>query len=157
MDEATEKSLAVRAQNLTDAQAAQDRLISDAEKIRRTVKEEIGITISIGVSFNKTFAKLGSDYKKPDAITYIGRENYKEILYPLPVEDMLFVGERTASLLRASGIRTIGDLAEASPAFLISRLGKVGEQLGAAAGRTEKTLTRLRDDEEEHRAGRCSA
>ncbi len=104
-----------------------------AERIRTAVKTEIGITISIGVSFNKTFAKLGSDYKKPDAITYIGRENYREILYPLPVEDMLFVGERTAALLRASGIRTIGDLAEASPTFLTSRLGKVGEQLRAAA------------------------
>ncbi|MBO7762724.1 MAG: DNA polymerase IV [Clostridia bacterium] len=104
-----------------------------AERIRRAVKEEIGITVSIGVSFNKTFAKLGSDYKKPDAITYIGRENYREILYPLPVEDMLFVGERTATVLRNSGIRTIGDLAAASPAFLVSRLGKAGEHLGLAA------------------------
>ncbi len=104
-----------------------------AERIRAAVKEEIGITVSIGVSFNKTYAKLGSDYKKPDAITYIGRENYRDILYPLPVEDMLFVGERTAALLRASGIRTIGDLAEASPAFLTARLGRVGEQLRAAA------------------------
>ena len=104
-----------------------------AESIRRAVREEIGITVSIGVSFNKTFAKLGSDYKKPDAITYIGRENYRDILYPLPIGDMLFVGERTAETLRAAGIRTIGDLARASDAFLRSRLGKVGEQLGAAA------------------------
>ncbi|MBQ2719751.1 MAG: DNA polymerase IV [Clostridia bacterium] len=104
-----------------------------AERIRETVKREIGITISIGVSFNKTFAKLGSDYKKPDAVTVISRENYRSILYPLPIEDMLFVGERTAALLRSSGIRTIGDLAAASPAFLVSRLGKAGEQLSAAA------------------------
>lgn len=104
-----------------------------AESIRRAVREEIGITVSIGVSFNKTFAKLGSDYKKPDAITYIGRENYRDILYPLPVTDMLFVGEKTAESLKAAGIRTIGDLARASDAFLRSRLGKVGEQLGAAA------------------------
>lgn len=104
-----------------------------AEAIRRAVREEIGITISIGVSFNKTFAKLGSDYKKPDAITYLGRENFREVLYPLPVEDMLFVGERTAAVLRSSGIRTIGDLAAASPAFLSSKLGKAGEQLGRAA------------------------
>ena len=97
-----------------------------AEAIRRAVREEIGITVSIGVSFNKTFAKLGSDYKKPDAITYIGRENYRDILYPLPVTDMLFVGERTAEALRAAGIRTIGDLARASDAFLRSRLGKAG-------------------------------
>ena len=104
-----------------------------AEKIRRAVREEIGITLSIGVSFNKVYAKLGSDYKKPDAITYIGRENYRDILYPLPVGDMLFVGERTAAILSAAGIRTIGDLANASPAFLVSKLGKVGEQLSAAA------------------------
>lgn len=104
-----------------------------AEKIRTAVKTEIGITISIGVSFNKTFAKLGSDYKKPDAITVIDRQNYKDILYPLPVEDMLFVGGRTAEILRSSGIRTIGDLATASPAFLVARLGKAGAQLGAAA------------------------
>ena len=104
-----------------------------AEAIRRTVREEIGITISIGVSFNKTFAKLGSDYKKPDAITYVGRENYRDILYPLPVTDMLFVGEKTAEALKAAGIRTIGDLARASDSFLRARLGKVGEQLGAAA------------------------
>ncbi len=104
-----------------------------AEAIRRAVREEIGITLSIGVSFNKTFAKLGSDYKKPDAITYIGRENFRDILYPLPVEDMLFVGEHTAAILKSSGIRTIGELAAASPAFLSSRLGKAGESLGAAA------------------------
>ncbi len=104
-----------------------------AEKIRHAVRREIGITLSIGVSFNKTFAKLGSDYKKPDAITCIGRENYRDILYPLPIEDMLFVGERTAAILKSSGIKTIGDLAAASPAYLVSRLGKMGEQLGAAA------------------------
>ena len=104
-----------------------------AEKIRSAVRREIGITLSIGVSFNKTFAKLGSDYKKPDAITYIGRENYREILYPLPIEDMLFVGERTAEILKKSGIRTIGDLAAASPSFLTLRLGKMGAGLGAAA------------------------
>lgn len=104
-----------------------------AEQILRTVREEIGITVSIGVSFNKTYAKLGSDYKKPNAITYIGRENYREILYPLPIRDMLFVGERTAETLIRAGIRTIGDLATASPTYLTSCLGKVGEQLGAAA------------------------
>ena len=104
-----------------------------AEKIRTAVREEIGITLSIGVSFNKTFAKLGSDYKKPDAVTVITRENYRQILYPLPVEDMLFVGARTAEILRRSGITTIGQLAGSSPAFLSSRLGKAGEQLYRAA------------------------
>ncbi len=100
-----------------------------AEAIRQTVKREIGLTVSIGVSFNKTFAKLGSDYKKPDAITVISRENYRDILFPLPIEDMLFVGGKTAALLRSAGIRTIGELAGSSPAFLSSRLGKMGEQL----------------------------
>ena len=119
-----------------------------ARAIAETVRAEIGITLSIGVSFNKTYAKLGSDYKKPDAITYVGRENYRDILFPLPVEDMLFVGERTAEILRRSGIRTIGDLAAASPAYLASRLGKVGEQLGAAA-RGEDTSRVIPESERE--------
>ncbi len=100
-----------------------------AEIIRRTVKEEIGVTISIGVSFNKLFAKMGSDYKKPDAITVISRENFKQILYPLPVATMLYVGTRTAEELNRMGIRTIGELAATSPAYLVSRLGKNGEML----------------------------
>ena len=119
-----------------------------ARAIAEAVRTEIGITLSIGVSFNKTYAKLGSDYKKPDAITYVGRENYRDILFPLPVEDMLFVGERTAEILRRSGIRTIGDLAAASPAYLVSRLGKVGEQLGAAA-RGEDTSRVIPESERE--------
>ncbi len=104
-----------------------------ARQISETVKKEIGITVSIGVSFNKTFAKLGSDYKKPDAITVISRENYKDILFPLPIEDMLFVGGKTATLLKNAGIRTIGDLANSSRAFLSARLGKMGEQLWQTA------------------------
>lgn len=82
-----------------------------ADELRRRVREELGLTISVGVSFNKVFAKLGSDYKKPDATTLITRENYREILYPLPVESMLFVGRTTAQALRRFYIRTIGELA----------------------------------------------
>jgi len=67
-----------------------------AERIRKEVKEEIGITVSIGVSFNKVFAKLGSDYKKPDAITVISKENFRQIVFPLPASDLLFVGKKTA-------------------------------------------------------------
>lgn len=100
-----------------------------AEKIRQDVKREIGITVSIGVSFNKVFAKLGSDYKKPDAITVISEENFKGIVYPLPVGDMLFVGKKTEEALSRIGIKTIGELAAASPAILASRLGKSGEML----------------------------
>jgi len=100
-----------------------------AEQIRRRVREEIGITVSIGVSFNKVFAKLGSDYKKPDAITVIDKSNYEEIVYPLSVDSLLFVGKRTAETLRSLGIRTIGELAEAPEALLKTRFGKAGEML----------------------------
>ncbi len=100
-----------------------------AEAIRRAVKEEIGVTVSIGVSFNKMFAKIGSDYKKPDAITVISRDNFEQIVYPMPVSAMMYVGARTAAELRTLGIRTIGDLAAASPAYLVARIGKNGEMI----------------------------
>ncbi len=97
-----------------------------ADRIRREIKEEIGITVSVGVSFNKVFAKLGSDYKKPDAVTVISRENYKNIVYPLPVESMIFVGKKTAEELARYNIRTIGDVASSSRSFLEERFGKAG-------------------------------
>ena len=100
-----------------------------AEKIRREVREEIGITVSIGVSFNKVFAKLGSDYKKPDAINLIDENNYKEIVFPLPCADLLFVGKKTADMLASMGIRTVGALAGTSKELLIHRFGKTGEML----------------------------
>ena len=100
-----------------------------AERIRREVREELGITVSVGVSFNKVFAKLGSDYKKPDAVTVISRENYKSVVYPLPAGDLLVVGGRTAEGLRALGIRTIGELADASEELLRARFGKMGDML----------------------------
>jgi DNA polymerase-4 len=100
-----------------------------AEEIRETVKKELGITVSIGVSFNKTFAKLGSDYKKPDAVTVISEENYKDIVFPLPVSDLLFVGRRTSEILLKMGIRTIGELASANTEILSLRLGKSGVML----------------------------
>ena len=104
-----------------------------ADELRRRVREEIGVTISVGVSFNKTFAKMGSDYKKPDATTLISRENYKDLLWPLPIEDLLFVGKAGAALLRSRGILTVGDLAQASPAALQSMLGKTGAYLQQTA------------------------
>lgn len=100
-----------------------------AECIRRRVKEEIGITVSIGVSFNKVFAKLASDYKKPDAITVISKENFKQIVFPLPASDLLFVGRRTAEELGKIGIKTIGDLASTSRDMLRHKLGKMGDML----------------------------
>lgn len=104
-----------------------------AEKIRNDIKSELGITVSIGVSFNKVFAKLGSDYKKPDAVTEISRNNYKDIVFPLDVSALLFVGKRTADQLRIMGIKTIGELASASPDILEMRFGKNGEMLSKYA------------------------
>ena len=103
-----------------------------ADELRRHIREEIGVTISVGVSFNKTFAKMGSDYKKPDATTVISRENYRELLWPLPIRELLFVGKSGASLMEEHGIRTIGDLANADPKSL-SFLGKTGLNLLASA------------------------
>ncbi|MBQ7913202.1 MAG: DNA polymerase IV [Clostridia bacterium] len=100
-----------------------------AEKIRREVKAELGVTVSVGVSFNKVFAKLASELKKPDAVTEITRENYKEIVWKLPVTELLFVGKSTEETLRKIGIRTIGDLALADEALLSKHLGKRGRQL----------------------------
>ena len=100
-----------------------------ADVIRARVRSEIGITISVGVSFCRVFAKLGSDYKKPDATTVIDREHFKEIVYPLPVSDMLYVGQQTAKQLRALGVLTIGDLAAADPLKLVGLLGEAGAML----------------------------
>lgn len=100
-----------------------------AEEIRKRVKKEIGITVSAGVSFNKIFAKLGSDYKKPDAVTVINKDNFKKIVYPLPCSDLLMVGRATTKKLNYYGIYTIGDLANTDTAFLKSLFGKNGEML----------------------------
>ncbi len=104
-----------------------------ADELRRRVREEIGVTISVGVSFNKTFAKMGSDYKKPDATTVISRDNYRELLWPLPIGELLFVGKSVAAVLRDHGILTIGDLAEAGPRSLSAFLGKMGLHLQRSA------------------------
>ena len=104
-----------------------------ADELRRRIREEIGVTISVGVSFNKTFAKMGSDYKKPDATTVISRDNYRELLWPLPIGELLFVGKSSATLLQGHGILTIGDLAKADPASLSFFLGKTGMGLQKAA------------------------
>ena len=119
-----------------------------AEKIRNDIKNELGITVSIGVSFNKVFAKMGSDYKKPDAVTLISRENFKEIVYPLPVTELLFVGKKTAEQLRLLNIRSIGELASASPELLSIKLGKAGEMLSKYA-RGEDDSPVMANDETE--------
>jgi DNA polymerase IV len=100
-----------------------------AREINRRVKEELGITVSVGVSWNKIFAKFGSDYKKPDAVTVITKENYKEIIWPQPVEDLLYVGPATKRKLNGIGIHTIGELAAIKPEYLRAKFGKWGDVL----------------------------
>ena len=104
-----------------------------ANELRERVKKEVGLTISVGVSFNKVFAKLGSDYKKPDAVTVISQENFRDIVFPLPAGDMLYVGPKAAKRLEAFGIRSIGQLAAARKEFLQSLFGKAGESMWRAA------------------------
>jgi len=103
--------------------------MSIAEKIRSEVKAETGLTVSIGVSFNKAFAKLGSDLKKPDAITEISRENFKDIVHPLSVDSIIGVGRATAQKLKKFSITTIGELANTPPDFLNYHFGKHGNLL----------------------------
>lgn len=100
-----------------------------AQEIRETVKFELGLTVSIGVSFNKIFAKLGSDIKKPDAVTCIGKEGFKEQIWTLPASDLLGVGRSTTKKLENYGIFTIGQLAKTDLSFLRRVFGKCGEQL----------------------------
>jgi len=100
-----------------------------AERIRNDIKRELGITVSVGVSFNKIFAKLGSDMKKPDAVTVISRENYKKKVWCLPISDLLFVGKKTYEKLKSCGINTIGDITQCDDTTLNRLLGKNGEEL----------------------------
>ena len=126
-----EKSRGIKGDGMTIAKEISDR-----------IKTELGITVSIGVSWNKIFAKLGSDYKKPDAITLISRENYKRIVWPLPASDLLYVGRSTSRKLSSVGIRTIGELANADPSHLHSLLGKMGYVLhGFANGLDDSPVT----------------
>lgn len=113
-----------------------------AEQIRKTVKEELGLTVSVGVSFNKVFAKLASELKKPDAVTVISKENYQKIVYPLPVGELLFVGGATERTLHSLGIKTIGDLARAEEQIVVNALGKRGRQV--------RIFARGEDKEEVH-------
>ena len=120
-----------------------------ADRLRREVREETGLTISVGVSFNKVFAKLGSDYKKPDATTEIPREAVERIVYPLPVETLLYVGNSVAATLHRMAIRTIGDLANADPLLLRRTFGKAGEMLYLYARGEEKEPVACIDDTRE--------
>lgn len=109
------------------------RLFGTGEKIatelRQKIKKNLGVTISVGVSYNKIFAKLGSDLKKPDATTVISAGNYKEVAWPLPASDLLYVGPKTDLKLKKYGIKTIGNIANCDVKILRSVLGKNGEML----------------------------
>lgn len=100
-----------------------------AEEIRQAAKDELGLTVSIGVSFNKIFAKLGSDMKKPDAITQITREDFKEKIWHLECSELLYCGRATTAKLGSVGVRTIGDLARLPVEYMQRRLGKNGVML----------------------------
>lgn len=117
-----------------------------AHELRRRVREEVGVTISVGVSFNKIFAKLGSDYRKPDATTVITRENFRQILWPLPAEAMMFVGHAAAEALAGAGIRTIGDMAAAGKERLRAVLGSAGETLWTYAMGLDGSRVRRADE-----------
>ena len=123
--------------------------ISDGETAAREIgariKRELHVTVSVGVSWNKIFAKLGSDYKKPDAVTCITRENYRALAWPLPVEDLLYVGRATSAKLRAIGIDTIGALARSDPEILHRKLGKMGYMLHAFANGLDDSPVRRED------------
>ena len=114
-----------------------------AEEIRRRAREELGITLSVGISFTKVFAKLGSDYKKPDAQTLISRENYQNIAWKLPVEDILMVGASASKFFSSVGIHTIGDLARADDKLLSSHIGQTGITLKRWANGEEDDRVKL--------------
>ena len=120
-----------------------------ADELRQRVRSEIGITISVGVSFCKVFAKMGSDYKKPDATTVITRENYRELLWPLPVSDLFLAGRAAAQAMRRKGILTIGDVARQPQRAMQSLLGKHGDQLWRYANGIDDEPVRLYGEERE--------
>ena len=115
--------------DMTDAVSDYREAEEVALEIRNRVKEEFKLTCSVGISFNKVFAKLGSDYKKPDATTVFSDEDWKEKIWPLPAADLLFVGKHTAEKLSKINVRTIGDLARTDGAFIDRYLGKAGIML----------------------------
>ena len=115
--------------DITSSENQKDKGERTAHEIRKRIREELGITVSIGVSYNKIFAKLGSDYRKPDAVTMITKENYRQIAWPLPVSDLLYVGPATKRKLNGFGVHTIGELAQTPVEILRSKFGKIGDVL----------------------------
>lgn len=117
--------------------------------LRNEVKSELGVTVSCGVSFNKAFAKLGSDLKKPDGTSVISKLNYRSVVNGLPVEDLLFVGKATREKLKGMGLTTIGRLAAADDGMISETFGKVGETLlRYARGEDEDAVKHVEDKRE---------
>ena len=119
--------------DVTDSATIKGDGLKIAKEISNRMKTELGVTVSIGVSFNKIFAKLGSDYKKPDAITTMYEDEFQKKAWPLPASDLLYVGKSTDAKLKTMGIRTIGAIATCDESILRSRLGKMGGILWAYA------------------------
>jgi len=120
-----------------------------ADEIRRRICDEIGITVSVGVSWNKVFAKLGSDLKKPNATTVITRQNMEEKVWPLDIGELLYVGPAMQKKFRRYGINTVGDIARSNPAFLLQQVGKAGQMFWTYANGL--------DDAPVHKSGYNSA
>lgn len=118
-----------------------------ANTLRERIKYELGLTISVGVSFCKVFAKLGSDMKKPDAVTVIPKDNFRDIIWDLPASDMLGVGRSTEKFLSSYGIHTIGQLANAYPDLMQRKLGKNGMVLLAFANGEDRSKVAPQDYE----------
>lgn len=116
-----------------------------AQEISERVKEELGLTVSVGVSWNKVFAKLGSDTDPGDGIIAITKDNYKDVAWPMPASEMIYVGPATTRKLQSAGYMTIGDLAHAGDYFLDKRFGKIGRMLRAFARGEDMSPVRVMD------------
>ncbi len=125
-----------------------DSPVAVADGIRARIKGELGLTLSVGVSFNKVFAKLGSDYRKPDATTVISPENWKRIVWPLALGSLLYAGPAAQHALAQYGVRTVGQLAAADPALPERLLGKLGRQLWAYANGLDGSPVRPQHEQE---------
>lgn len=122
------------------------------DTIRNAVRTELGVTVSCGVSFNKVFAKLGSDLKKPDGTTVISYLNYKSVISPLPVEDLLYVGKATTQKLKGMGLSTIGRLAAADDKLMTDKFGKVGQTLLTYARGEDTDPVKHMDEKREYKS-----
>ncbi len=131
--------------DVTDSVSIKGDGVKIAREISNRMKSELGITVSIGVSFNKIYAKLGSDYKKPDAITTMYREEFREKAWVLPASDLLYVGRSTSAKLQKLGIRTIGDLARTDEKLLHVQFGKMGDILWAFANGYDDSPVKYED------------